>query len=536
MEPQNQEAPSQAVDAAPGLAPENANGGADALDIDANQFVTFMVNNEMFAVPMAPVQEIIRVPEVVRVPLSPPSLKGLANLRGKVLPVVSLRSHFHYEEKEYDEVTRVLVIDEMGTSIGFIVDLVSSVVTVEPQQIEDVSTIQATVNTDLLKGVIKNMGSAAMVMILDFDRLIKSEFAALAQMAKREGARYAAGEAARGAETAGNGADEDELQMVSFLVAGQEYAIAIEQVQEIVQVPEQISRVPHSESHVLGVMTLRNRLLPLVSLRTLFGLPAGELDEHYRVVVISPDDSGRVSVGVVMDSVNEVLRVSKNVVDEMPQMLARNANMVEITSICRLDEGKRLVSILNPEKMFSREVLDSISNSLKQSGGDVETKEREEQGAGSGDDEHMVVFRLGSVEYGVPIESVNEIVRVPDELTHVPKAPHFIEGVINLRGNVLPVVDQRRRFGLDSIARNERQRIMVFTLNGVRTGFIVDSVAEVLKIAHKNIEPAPNLSEEQSRLIQRVANLEKAKRMVLLLEASQILDDGEISALNGVGQ
>jgi len=132
----------------------------------------------------------------------------------------------------------------------------------------------------------------------------------------------------------------------------------------------------------------------------------------------------------------------------------------------------------------------------------------------------------------VPIDTVQEIVRVPDELARVPRAPSFIEGVINLRGAVLPVVDFRRRLGLANSQRNDRQRIMVFTLNGTRTGFIVDSVTEVLKIGHRHIEPAPTMSVDQARLIRRVANLEKAKRMILLMSVDQVLDADEQQALH----
>jgi purine-binding chemotaxis protein CheW len=147
------------------------------------------------------------------------------------------------------------------------------------------------------------------------------------------------------------------------------------------------------------------------------------------------------------------------------------------------------------------------------------------------DEEQFVVFRLMNEEYGVPIDSVQEIVRVPDELTHVPKTPAFIEGVINLRGSVLPVVDQRRRFGLEGIERNDRQRIMVFTIAGVRTGFIVDSVSEVMRIAARFIDGAPRLSAEQEKLIRRVANLEKQKRMILLLDVIELLHVRELDAL-----
>lgn len=325
----------------------------------------------------------------------------------------------------------------------------------------------------------------------------------------------------------------DELQLVSFVVAGQEYAIDIERVQEIVQVPEQIIHVPKAAAHVIGVMTLRQRLLPLVSLRRMFNLPVEALGEHNRIVVISLSGSDQLAVGVVTDTVNEVLRVSSSLVDAMPALLARDADIAEITDICRLNDGKRLVSIISAEKMFAHSAFREaavVVNELQERSETVVTDSTETQGL-VGEDEQMVVFRLMKEEFGVPIDSVQEIVRVPEQLAHVPKAPDFVEGVINLRGTVLPVVDQRRRFGLPSMERNDRQRIMVFTINGVRTGFIVDSVTEVLKISRQVIEEAPNLSEETSRLIRRVANLQKQRRMILLLDVDQLLEGGETKAL-----
>jgi purine-binding chemotaxis protein CheW len=144
------------------------------------------------------------------------------------------------------------------------------------------------------------------------------------------------------------------------------------------------------------------------------------------------------------------------------------------------------------------------------------------------------VFQLAGEEYGVPIEAVQEIVRVPEGLTRVPKVPAFMEGVVNLRGMVLPVVDQRRRFALEEAERNDRQRIMVLMIEGTRTGFIVDQVLEVLKIPRTTIEPAPTLSDAQARLIRRVANLERQKRMILLIDPAALLGAGELAQLEAL--
>lgn len=501
----------------PGDSPAAATGEQG----EARQFVTFHIGAELFAVPLAEVQEIIRMPAVVQLPLSPSSLDGLANLRGAVLPISSLRRIFHLDALPYDDATRVVIINR-GQAIGFVVDRMSSVITVEREQIEGVEGINSTVRTEFLSGVIK--ADAGMILVLDPGQLFAAEFSA--RKRREGGGAEGGGEGAQRAEAA------DEIQLVSFEVADQEYALPIEQVQEIVQVPSHISHIPKSDRHVIGVMTLRNRLLPLVSLRRMFALEAGEIGEHNRIVVVALGTAGS-SVGVVMDTVKEVLRVPRSLVDPVPNLLSRGGTSSELEAICRLSEGKRLVSILSAERMFPQEVVNQAMEAQgEQDSGEpmADTSTRAAE-AGTDDEEQFVVFRLANEEYGVPIDSIQEIVRVPDQLTHMPRTPAFIEGVVNLRGSVLPVIDQRRRFGLADMERNDRQRIMVFTIDGLRTGFIVDSVSEVLKIPRAAIERAPDLTDEQARLVSRVANLERQKRMILLLDVSQLLSGQEMSVL-----
>lgn len=497
----------------------------DEFASDTRQFVTFITGNEVFAVDMAPVQEIIRLPEVVRVPLAPVSLDGLANLRGKVLPIISLRRVFGFAEQDHDDATRAVVVN-VGQPLGFVVDQVASVVGVEPGQIEDVGAIRSTVDTDLLSGLLKNVGGHAMIMVLDFAKLIARQFAEIAAIAKTSA--LTSGLVA--SEESEDEGESDELQLVSFEVAGQEYAIVIEDVQEIVQAPETIIHVPHSQSHVLGVMTLRNRLLPLVDLRRMFELPDRPLDEKSRIIVLA---LGGDSVGVVVDGVSEVLRVARAEVEAMPTIFAREEALADITEICRLNGGKRLVSIITARNLFGhssvKEALSTVSDIAQEAGHGMAEMEEDLD-----DDEQVVVFLLDKEEFGVPIASVQEIVRVPEELIHVPKAPEAVEGVINLRGSVLPVIDLRLRLGLPREERCDRQRIVVFLIAGVRTGFIVDQVAEVLKLPKTAIEPAPVLSSAQGRLLSRMANLEKQKRMVQLIEPAHLVEGQELSEIIAV--
>jgi purine-binding chemotaxis protein CheW len=505
---------------------------------NANQYVTFAVAGEMFAVPMAPVQEIIRVPDVAHLPLAPSTLDGLANLRGRVLPIINLRRLFGCEERENDDATRALVIN-LGQPLGFVVDRVASVVTIEPGQVESADSIQSIVNANYLTGVIKHPRAGGnghdMLLSIDFASLIAGQFSGIGA-GRTEGARATASTSApiEGLADGDDAVGSDELRLVSFAVADQEYALDIAEVQEIVQLPAQVNQLPNAPGHVLGVISLRQRLLPLVSLRTLFGLPRLDYAEQHRIVVTSLP--GGLNVGLVTDSVKEVLSVPRAHADAMPGMLAANEQLDEFSSICRLDGGKRLVSIIATDKLLRMPAIESALASTRNAAQEAQamndnTRSDDDVDSATDDDTQVVIFRLGAEEFGVPIMSVQEIVRVPETLTRVPRTPAFVEGVINLRGTVLPVIDQRSRLGLPLIERNDRQRIMVYLLGGVRTGFIVDSVAEVLRIPRGLIVPAPSMSDEQRQLISRVANLEGDKRLVMLIDPSHLLEGSEMQAM-----
>ncbi|WP_018123562.1 chemotaxis protein CheW [Desulfovibrio oxyclinae] len=144
----------------------------------------------------------------------------------------------------------------------------------------------------------------------------------------------------------------------------------------------------------------------------------------------------------------------------------------------------------------------------------------------------LVTFTIGHEEFAVDILRVQEIIRTMD-ITNVPRAPEFVEGVINLRGKVIPIVDLRRRFGLESRKHDKHTRIIVIEINMMIVGFIVDSVSEVLRIPSGTIEPPPPVvSGLESEYISGVGQLEE--RLLILLDLDQLLSNEEKEALNKV--
>jgi len=149
-------------------------------------------------------------------------------------------------------------------------------------------------------------------------------------------------------------------------------------------------------------------------------------------------------------------------------------------------------------------------------------------------DIQVVGFRIGTETYGVRIGSVREIVRVP-EITSVPSAPDLIEGVINLRGKIIPVMDLRKRFGEKQIGLNRQNRILVVEHAGRLAGLIVDSASEVLKIPADAVEAPPAVFLEGG--LNCVTGLAKvAGRLVVLLDMSKLLAPGSLQVKSETGE
>lgn len=145
----------------------------------------------------------------------------------------------------------------------------------------------------------------------------------------------------------------------------------------------------------------------------------------------------------------------------------------------------------------------------------------------------LVSFNIGEEEFGVDILKVQEINRMLN-VTQVPNSPSYVDGVINLRGKVIPVIDLRSRFGMTRIAHTKNTRIVVVELVGKTVGFVVDAVSEVLRIPKSITEPPPQTVTQNMKTdyITSVAKLED--RLLILLDLEKILSDGEKTQLQGV--
>src|SRR5688572_11375761 len=486
------------------------------------RFLTFRLDGSLYALPSELVLEVIHVPAVARVPHSPTALLGVANLRGTVLPLVGLRALLGSRGDSAAPATKAIVLDA-GQQLALAVDSVDSLVAVAEDAIETRESELSAREGELLSGAFRSAGDDEVAKILAIERLLGAAFT---QQPRRK--RQSRGGAVEAADK-GSATSVPSKMLVTFEVAQQEFALELESVQEILPAPAAVTLVPRAETLVLGVTSLRDRLLPLLSLRGLLGFPLAPASDGREKVVVT--NVGGAQVGLVADRARTILAAADSSIDSLPPVLAaRTGGEARLKAIYRGDGGRRLVSILSPEQLFREDVMrrlgESAQNVTTQGAGD--SKRRAEQ--------TFLVFRLGKDEFGLPIDAVDEVGEVPPKITRLPKTPKFLEGVVNLRGDVLPVVDQRRRFDMPVTDELERRRLVVVRTERHRAGLIVDGVSDVLRVPKDSVEPPPDLTEQIARLVRGVINLDESQRIVLVLDPKELLTPAEQERLDAFQQ
>jgi len=626
---------------------------------DGTQLVTFLLKDEEFGFDIMSVQEIIRLPKMAKLPQTPPYVEGISNLRGAVLPVFDIRARFGMKREARTDRSRVLVIDIDGKRTGLLVDSVRQVVRVGRNEFEPPPAAIRNETADYIDGVVTLDSGKRIIIALNARRVCtvdgtdtQAEASATHPEAGQDGE---AGHAASNDGQNKNGHFQEERskghkvhQLVSFQVGGEEFAFPMEHVREIlrVQTPKE---VPGAPEHLLGVLTVRGKILPIVDLRRLlqqssfaadliaacqrangeyqawFGrggsgaekeelqqavaaaeqlrqwlsavnsssqaltetlakarglnehlskqagnvanhdLDArgrealgkdisssvkaivatlhtfqeqveGNIREDQRIIVV---DSNGLQLGLVVDHVNEVLSVQEDTIEGAPNIAHHGG--VSLSGIAKLNDGNRLILLLATENLLDHKVLSTITGKVdgetrneESTAGDKKDDKKED--GQNQDDLQLVTFLLGEEEYGIPIARIQEIDRL-SKITQTPKAPKFVEGVTNLRGEVIPVLSTRTLFALEPKAADDHTRVIIVDLGGTKTGLVVDSVKQVLSIPHNNIAPPPpSISNgADSSFISGIGKVEDGKRMIVLLDVSRVLtrvEQSELVALN----
>ena len=483
--------------------------------VPSGQLVTFTLDGVEFGMDIEQVQEITHRTEITPVPGSPSFILGVINLRGLIIPVIDSRIRFHLAPQEATAKTRIIVLRLASGPTGLQVDSVAEVVRLEEHTLRETPPLVAGIRAEYLAGM-ATLGKR-LITLIHLEKLLDSP-----ELTRREEFETfaAAGTIGGSGQSVAEDIEEDGHPFVTFRLGSESFGIALQDVEEIVELPP-VTKVPDAPDYVLGVICLRDQVMPLVDISEILSIHQDEGDRKRDMVVLL--SFGEAKIGVVVDEIQEILRVQEGETLPPPQTLSE-AEREHLDGILLLPD--RMVSLINVLKIITGDDQGKIA-AMGQSLGMVDSHVQETVPS-----LELVVFRLGAENYALRLHEVREIIML-GQITPVPRAPQFVDGVLNLRGEVMPVVDLRSRFGLDRIEPTSISRILITTIGGVATGLVVDAVDEVRPVELNRFGPPPPVTAVgANRYIEKVARLDTS--MIFLLELQQLLTDMETDQLQGL--
>lgn len=439
-------------------------------------YCSFLLGDNEFALAVKNVQEVVNPPEsYTRVPLSPDYLLGMFNLRGTIVPVVDLHSILKIEDRNAIKENKKIAIVECGqVLIGLIFDATGEVFRAHGEEKSDFSYTES-VNS-VINGAFKLDEGRRIIQIISPDALFK-----LDQVPHQSGGRNSAHallKRSRGMRK----------QCISFFTGPSRCALGIESIQEILKL-DNIKGNMLSASHYLGTIEIRGNLVPVVDFASLLGYREADrklttTNENRRVLVLRHDKE---LFGLMVDSIESIVTYFSD--DLLPFPVLGDQKRKMFTG-CVSRENEADIVLLNHEEVLSSDEISEITHGHSKI---YQAKERTAKDkAQKGMARTYITFHLESL-YAVGIQEIREIIDLPETLLHPPGLPSYFQGVLNLRGDLVTIVNTRSMYGISTASESTLQRVLIFESPGGKFGLVVDAVDAILSISSENKMAIPEI-------------------------------------------
>ncbi len=444
-------------------------------------FGSFTLSGEEYALPAASIREVVNYPaRIVPVPLSPPYLAGVFTLRGHVIPVLNLARIFDPSAPPADPAHKIIIVDHEDILVGILLHTTGEVLRVRPEQrsvMQYQQGIDGALHRAVIAGTIMLDDGARLLQILDAHALVRIENVPQVQ-ALRATARVDKHQFRLQAER---------RQCLSFKVSGVTFAFNMGAIREIINVPEIKPSIMHS-ALCRGRINFRGNAVAVVDFAALMQLPAGTPDPAEQRILIAR--IGETMIGLLVDSVNTIFSFFENDLLPIPLLSRARASMF---GGCVTRELEGDVLVLNHEGIFSHAELVDVSrghiNLYQKEAADDAVQHSK---AGKAQRTAYIVFSLGTA-WAVEMKLLREIIPFSPGMVRPPAMPAYVHGILNLRGQVITVIDLRALYELAPLAGHAATRILIVEHGAERYGLMVDAVDNIINVAPNQRRGSPKM-------------------------------------------
>ena len=453
------------------------------------------VFDELFGFDGNIIEQILKVPLITPIPLASSGIKGISNINGRIATIIDLSTVLVNRSIDTTkQKTRVLTIKCNENDYGLIVDEVIGMVGVIQEHYEE-----ANEDNHKIKALYKQ--DEEIIQVVNECKAIES--LTLLNYQPIEIDRF--NQKSLEAKNTINGESDRFL----FLSLGkEEFAISLDIAREIIFVPENITPISEAGYGVIGMITLRDKLIVAIDLKKVLSISSDVSPKEQRLLILNYKGK---TIALLVDSISEVKDILLSDIEKLPDRFTDS----KISSVYKAK--KSIVSIIN--KMFLVELIKEHS---------IEEDNISENNDDKGNEDmiEVAVFQIANEEFALGIEDVQEIIKYTD-ITQIPDAPEFIDGVINLRGTVIPIYSLPERLGFEKNINN-KSKILVCNIEDEKIGLLVDDVSEIMFIEDKYISK----STSEDALFSDVITLDKGKRVILKINTNNLISKETIKSIN----
>lgn len=306
----------------------------------------------------------------------------------------------------------------------------------------------------------------------------------------------------------------------AFYIGTIEVAINVKSIQEVVNFPEKIIKMPLAPNFLLGVFNLRGLIIPIINLKALLNFEQHDVSLSEKVAIVDHEGA---KIGLLFDSTSEIIRANHNDLHEF-SYASENSHKV-ICGAIKLDSGSRILQVIDPFALVAIENIPQIIDQQNRS--NLLARENYRHA----NRKKCISFIIDELVMGFEISGIHEIIKVP-EIQHSAISNELCLGMVNLRGRTVPVIDFAALLGTKG--KNEKQledkRIIVLRIEQMFFGLLVDSVQSINTYLSDNVMPIPLLSNTRSKIFTGCISLEGIGE-VILLNDQEILSNQEIVAI-----
>ncbi len=445
----------------------------------------YAINNDLLL-------QIIRIPELTRISYVSKSILGLCSINGQIIPVLDTLKLLVSDESDsnidiLDINARILLIKHEELFLAFVVQEVVTSIDVISKDMEFMDNEDSPII-----GFMKYQESV--VQILSFDRLIQNAKMPILQSKNIH-------EVQKQEKVKKNIEYREEEQYLIFNMGDEKFALFIDLLREIIVNRDHITPIANTPDEVLGLITIRNEVLPVIDLRIYFNKTPLKSNKN-RILIVRVGDS---IVGVLVDAILDIKELKKSEIEILPEKFRD----FKISGISK--QNSDLISVISKDylKTLSKNVLAYTQTQDRDS-------EKELGRRRSDLFNEVAIFSLGEEEFAIDMQDVNEIIRY-ENFTVIPSVDDYIVGMINLRGEILPVISLKSKLGYQN-SFNDDSKILISTLDGEKLGILVDEVQEIKDVP---VELIKENSSENS-IFPKTILLNNGERIILTISIKNL--------------